>query len=167
MLHFEQVSSHFKHCCLNLHVSLDSQPQPAAKCAFGKPFEFNKSKTFTPIKNENFNTFYGDGEFLIGTVGFDTITVAGLTAKNQTIGLVDSAAWLGDGTSSGLLGFAYPALTSVYSGSDPNSDSTSNLLEYDPFFYTAVKQGRSQPCQLPFEFQWDSLLIVLQIFPWL
>lgn len=35
----------------------------------------------------NFNIEYGDGEFLTGTVGFDTVSVAGLTVIGQEIGI--------------------------------------------------------------------------------
>lgn len=123
-----------------------SYPEPTAQCGFGPTFDFKKSKTFAAIKNENFNISYGDGEFLTGSVGSETITIGGLTAKKQTMGLVNFAAWNGDGINSGLLGLAYPSLTSVYNGSDPNADSRASSLPYDPFFYTAVKQGTTRPC---------------------
>jgi hypothetical protein len=125
--------------------NLTSYPEPPAECAFGPTFDPKKSKTFVPIKNENFNISYGDGEFLTGSVGSETITVGGLTATKQTMGVVNFAAWNGDGVNSGLFGLAYPSLTSVYNGSNPNADSRSNILQYDPFFYTAVKQGKSRP----------------------
>jgi hypothetical protein len=57
---------------------------------------------------------------------------------------------IGDGVSSGLIGLAYPGLTSVFNGTDPDDDSLSNLDEYDPFFFTAVKEGAvSEPRKLP------------------
>lgn len=37
------------------------------------------------------------------------MTVAGITVKTE-VALVTSAAWEGDGVTSGLIGFAYPAL---------------------------------------------------------
>lgn len=51
----------------------------------------------------------GDGEFLSGIFGYENTTLAGLTV-NQTIALVNYAAWFGDTVTSGLLGLAYPAL---------------------------------------------------------
>lgn len=53
-------------------------------------------------------------------VGFDTVTVGGLTVTKQEIGVVNKAAWLGDGINTGLFGLAYPGLTSVYNGSNPD-----------------------------------------------
>lgn len=41
---------------------------------------------------------------------------------NQTVSIVDRAAWLGDGQTSGLIGLAYPDLTAVYPGTDPPQD---------------------------------------------
>jgi hypothetical protein len=58
-----------------------------------------------------FNVQYGSGEFLSGPVGFDNITIGGLQVSQQEIGVPDAAAFLGDGISSGVIGFAYPRLT--------------------------------------------------------
>ena len=93
-----------------------------------------------PLPDTNFNITYGDHEFLTGTAGFDTVTIAGLTVKHQEIALVTKAAWLGDKVSTGLIGLAYPTLTSVYNGTDPNLDSRNNSLPYNPFFFSAVQQ---------------------------
>lgn len=59
--------------------------------------------------------------------------------KHQVIGVVSSAAWVGDGINSGLLGLAYPELTSVTNAGES--------MKYDPFFFSAVKQKKfSHPC---------------------
>ncbi|EIN11164.1 acid protease [Punctularia strigosozonata HHB-11173 SS5] len=122
---------------------LSDTPQPAADCAFGTPgFDPSKSKTFVSYPDKNFNITYGDNEFLNGPVGFDTVTVGGLTVTKQEIGVVTAAAWDGDGVNTGLIGLAYPGITSVYNGSNPDDDSSSNFVPYDPFFFTAVKERK-------------------------
>jgi hypothetical protein len=71
--------------------------------------------------------------------------VAGLTVKAQEIGVVDKAAFNGDGVSSGLIGLAYPGLTSVYNSS---AGASSTLQEkYLPFFFNAVSQKKVDPRQ--------------------
>lgn len=80
-----------------------SYPEPQSVCAFGPAFVQSESKTFVADPNKNFNISYGDGEFLTGTVGFDTVTVGGLTATKQEIGIVTNAAWEGDTVNSGSL----------------------------------------------------------------
>lgn len=82
--------------------------EPESYCDFGPPYTVEKS--FTTIKNEEFNIGYGDGEFLQGIMGTETVTLAGITVKNQTIALANYAGWDGDNTTSGLTGFAYPAM---------------------------------------------------------
>lgn len=79
--------------------------EPVSECAFGTAgFDTTKSSTYTPDPNKNFNISYGDGEFLTGVVGFDTVTVGGLTVKKQEIGLVTNAAWEGnDETSTSIV----------------------------------------------------------------
>ncbi|KAJ3540372.1 hypothetical protein NM688_g6233 [Phlebia brevispora] len=121
--------------------SLDSTPIPAADCFFGSAgFDPSTSKSFVSFPDTNFNISYGDGEFLTGAVGFDTVTIGGLTVTHQEIGLVTHAAWEGDTVSSGLIGLAYPGLTSVYNGSNPDLDGANNSLLYNPFFFSAVQE---------------------------
>lgn len=69
-------------------------------------------------------------------MGYAPITVAGLTVPKQEVALVNYAAWAGDTYSSGLLGLAYPAVTSAYKRSNPNVS-----VSYDPIFITMAKQG--------------------------
>jgi hypothetical protein len=75
------------------------------------------------------------------------MTIAGLTVKNQEFGIANAAAWSGDGVTSGLVGFAYPELTSVYNTSNPAKDSAANAAPYNPFFFTAVQQKKVKPCK--------------------
>jgi hypothetical protein len=87
-----------------------------ASCEFG-PY-YTKTSSFTEIAGEEFSIEYGDGEYLTGIMGTESVTVAGLKVE-QEIALVTSAAWEGDGTTSGLIGFAYPALQVFNSTSIP------------------------------------------------
>ena len=97
------VETGFK--CVDIETS---DPLPESDCEFGPTY--NVTDTFKQIPNENFNITYGDGEFLTGIVGTEEVTLAGLNVK-QEVALVNYAAWEGDGTTSGLIGLAYPALS--------------------------------------------------------
>ncbi|KAF8188903.1 acid protease [Mycena galopus ATCC 62051] len=122
---------------------LDENPVPESTCAFGTPgFDIAASKTFQPFPNVSFNITYGDGEFLSGPVGFDTVSIGGLSVTHQEIGVPNLAAWEGDGFNTGLAGFAFPGLTSVYNTTDPTKASAENQLPYSPFFLTAVKEKK-------------------------
>ena len=90
--------------CVNVTNDADL---PEADCVFGPAYTVDN--TFTQIPDENFNITYGSGEFLTGIVGHEQVTIAGLTV-NQQVALVNLAAWEGDNVTSGLTGFAYPAL---------------------------------------------------------
>lgn len=80
---------------------------PEDECYFGPPYTIES--TFQQIPNQNFNITYGDGEYLNGIMGHEQVTIAGLTVR-QEVGVVNLAAWEGDNVTSGLTGFAYPAL---------------------------------------------------------
>lgn len=120
--------------------NLTGYPEPPSTCAFGSSgYEPKKSKTYLPYPDHNFNIGYEDGEFLTGTVGFETINVGGLVVPKQEFGVVNAAAWEGDGINSGLIGLCFPNITSVYTGTDPDADSNANNEPYNPFFFNAVK----------------------------
>ncbi|KAF8183823.1 acid protease [Mycena galopus ATCC 62051] len=126
--------------CLNL----TGFPESTRTCAFGSDgFDTSASSTFKTFPNATFKISYGSGtgQFLSGPVGFDTVSVGCLSITQQEIGTPDRAAWDGDGVNSGLLGLGFSSLTSVYNTSDFTKTSNKNHIPYDPFFFTAVKQG--------------------------
>ncbi|KJX97658.1 hypothetical protein TI39_contig475g00016 [Zymoseptoria brevis] len=102
-----------------------------ATCEFGPLYNRSRSTTYRPITNQNFNISYADGEYLYGSLGTETMEMAGIVVTNQTFATVDVAAWYGDLTSSGLFGFAYRSLTSAYRGA--TGKNTGRVL-YNPIF---------------------------------
>ena len=113
-----------------------------AECAFGSPYV--ETPTFTKIPDQNLNVSYGDGELLTGSMGLEEVGVAGITVLKQEVGVVDYAAWTGDGESSGILGLAYPGLTSAWEGSEQDSSEDSVQEEYEPIFMSMISQGLIQ-----------------------
>ena len=126
--------------CVNVTTSA---PEPESACLFGSTY--NISSTFTEIPNENFNITYADGEFLTGIFGYEHVTVAGITVANQQVAVVDYGAWFGDGISSGLIGFAFPAITSAYAGDNPTLDSAATQIIYNPVFSNMYTEGNVAP----------------------
>lgn len=118
-------------------------PLPEPQCKFGTPY--TSSPTFKQIPGENFDIGYGDGEALTGIVGTEDITLAGITVTSQEVGIVNYAAWNGDGSSSGLIGLAYPSLTSAFNGSNPSYNTRAGALEYSPLFTSMYTQGKIAP----------------------
>lgn len=116
---------------------------PESACEFGPPYTI--SSTFEQVQGENFNISYSDGETLTGIVGTEHVTLGGITVKNQEVGLVNYAAWTGDASSSGLIGLAFPNITSVFSGSDPALDNDSKAVAYSPLFTSMYTQGLVAP----------------------
>ncbi|USW47283.1 Putative aspartic peptidase A1 family, aspartic peptidase, active [Septoria linicola] len=109
-------------------------------CEFGSPYDPSLSVSFTTVPNQNFNISYADGEYLNGGLGLDTFSMAGIEVPKQQFGVVDIAAWYGDGISSGLIGFAYRTLTSAYAGTDPRADVRGRPIPYTPLFVNMYEQ---------------------------
>ena len=97
------------------------------------------------VSNEHINIPYGSGEVVAGVLGYEDVTVAGVTVDHQEIGLVQEAYFIGDGVTSGILGFAYSALTSAYKGKDLGGYAPANLVHYTNFIGNVVKQGKIDP----------------------
>ncbi|KAJ9620169.1 hypothetical protein H2203_007934 [Taxawa tesnikishii (nom. ined.)] len=104
-------------------------------CYFGPPYI--PSPTFQQIPSQNFNISYADGEFLTGIMGYENMTFATIKVPQQEMAVVDYAAWIGDGVSSGLVGLAYPFLTNAYPGNDPTAD---DVRPHGPLFSLALSR---------------------------
>ena len=112
--------------------------QGQGECAFGP--QYVKSSTFIEIPDQNFNVSYGDGEFLRGIMGLEEVCLSNLTVASQEVGAVDYAAWNGDGQSSGILGLAFPSLTSAWGGDEQDAGEDSESEEYQPLFMNMMAQ---------------------------
>ena len=113
-------------------------------CSFGELW--TPDTTFEAIPNLNFNISYGDGEFLTGIMANESVTLGGLTVTDQEVAIATMAAWNGDGISSGLVGLAFPAITSAFQGTDPTLDDPPvNQVEYLPVFTNMYRNGLVLP----------------------
>ncbi|KIW04644.1 uncharacterized protein PV09_04389 [Verruconis gallopava] len=110
------------------------QTQSASQCGFGPGY----SGQISTISGEQFNISYGDGEFVTGEMGTVDVSIGGLTVPNQEVALGTSAYWQGGGVASGLVGMAYPSITSAF-------DSSGQRTPYDPFFTSAYKENLTAP----------------------
>lgn len=90
--------------CIDLSTSKQTT---ASACEFGPTYTVDSG--FKKISGETFEIKYGDGEYLYGYMGTETVTLADVTVDTE-VAVVTEAAWEGDGTTSGLTGLAYPAL---------------------------------------------------------
>ncbi|KAL0954964.1 hypothetical protein HGRIS_003894 [Hohenbuehelia grisea] len=92
-----------------------------------------QSPTFVSISDNatTFNASYADGTVVSGFVARESVTLANITAVNQTFGVItDSNVTLTDQVS-GILGLGFPRLSSI------NSTATNST----PFFVGLAQQG--------------------------
>jgi hypothetical protein len=129
------VTSGFK--CLNKSNKRDIA---VAKCKFGKPY--SKSSSFSQVTGQVFNTSYADRSFVSGIMGTEKVTIGNITIAKQPMGFVDTAAWEGDGVSSGLMGLAFPSITNAY---PKGSDRKSLNIPYPPIFTNMHRQKLIAP----------------------
>lgn len=94
---------------------------PDNLCGFNGP-RIKPSTSFHEIPNHHTNMSFGSGERIIASVGFENISFGGFEVPKQEIALAKLASPGYDGSASGLLGLAYPAMTNIYPGDDPSTD---------------------------------------------
>lgn len=98
------------------------------QCGFGLPYV--PSAAFRTIQDQAFNINYADGEKLSGSFGVEQMGVGGGLVFSQAIGVVDTASWIGDGRSSGLVGLGLSHPNFRYVGTGPRESTD----QYGPFF---------------------------------
>ncbi|KAJ5727030.1 hypothetical protein N7493_006057 [Penicillium malachiteum] len=102
---------------------------------------YNQSSTYHVIKNQTFGVQYGNG-IASGVMAYEDVTLAGITVPGQIVGIADHSTPMGDGVNSGVLGLAYPSLTSAHPGN--HTDNTTFFFDrevYSPLFSTMYEQG--------------------------
>ncbi|KAK4507681.1 hypothetical protein PRZ48_001416 [Zasmidium cellare] len=114
------------------HDPIDDASIDEELCEFGPLYNSNQSTTFVPIENQEFDISYASGEYLTGDLAYESFRMAGIDVPNQQFGIIDTAAWYGDGISSGLVGFAYSSLTSAFAETETGSKGPAVL--YNPLF---------------------------------
>ena len=72
-------------------------------------YDPSKSKTFTKMPGASFAVHYGDGSFVSGPVGQDSVSIGGANVPSQAIGLPDKIAsdFVEDVHRAGLLGLGF------------------------------------------------------------
>ncbi|KAM0352898.1 hypothetical protein ACHAPU_001781 [Fusarium lateritium] len=115
-----------------------------ASCNFGQPHIPSFHQDTSGI---HFHRRYGSGEDVSGPMGTSDIACGGVSVTEQQVGLANRAYWHGDNVTVGILGLAYPSLTSGYLGdpSDPTDDSEWNNYPYTPWLTNAISQGLIDP----------------------
>lgn len=115
------------------------------ECYFGPLYDSTESSTYEDYPDRSMNLSYAGGETLNGLMGRENFTMAGITVPSQEFGMVNYAAWYGDGVSSGLIGFAYRTLTSMYVGENPKAAVGGRALKYNPFFDNIYRSNTTDP----------------------
>lgn len=124
--------------------STDGSELPEASCLYGNA-TYTPTDTYSEISNQNFGVKYGAG-IAQGNMGFEEVTLAGMTVRNQEVGFANKTTPLGDGVSCGLVGLAYPGLTSAHPGNDTdNTTLVYNRLPYTPLLFNMAQQGVIDP----------------------
>ncbi|EFY92248.1 aspartic-type endopeptidase, putative [Metarhizium acridum CQMa 102] len=120
----------------------DGTKHNQAACAFGNPHvrEFQNG----PIDGLHFYLKYGSGEKVFGPMGYADISCGGVSVPRQQAGLANYTYWHGNNLTVGILGLAYPSITSAFYG-EIGKEAAWNAIQYVPFLTNAIMQGSIDP----------------------
>ncbi|KAH7160628.1 aspartic peptidase domain-containing protein [Dactylonectria macrodidyma] len=111
-------------------------------CAFGEPYidEFKHGE----VEGVHFYLSYASGEEVSGPMGRSDLLCGGLFVSEQQVGLANKTYWHGNNVTVGILGLAYPSITSAYYG-QVGEEQPWLMIPYTPFLTRAISQGTIEP----------------------
>ncbi|KAJ5368259.1 uncharacterized protein N7496_008019 [Penicillium cataractarum] len=117
---------------------------PQADCLYSNK-TYHTSSTYRPVQNEMFGIQYGAG-LASGILAYEDVKVGGIAVQSQKIGIANISNPMGDGVNSGLLGLAYPSITSAHPANHTSNETYwFDRLPYNPLLYTMHKKGIVEP----------------------
>lgn len=120
----------------------DNNPADPSVCAFGTtpaPEGFSRGDNGMHLSLE-----YKSKETISGPMGLSDLSCGGAKVSEQQVALANRTRWQGDNVTVGVLGLAYPALTSAYYGRQ-GDEAGWNAASYSPFMTNAIAQGSVDP----------------------
>lgn len=117
---------------------------PQSECGYSNK-TYHKSRTYRHVPGEMFGIEYGAG-LSSGEMAYEDVSLNGITVQRQKVGIAHSSTPMGDGVNSGLLGLAYPSITSAHPANHTdNSTYWYDRLPYNPLMYTMHQQTSIDP----------------------
>lgn len=102
---------------------------------------YTQTSTYRSIPDQIFGVQYGNG-IASGVMAHEDVTLAGITVPGQTVGIATRSNPMGDTTNSGVLGLAYPSLTSAHAKNQTNNETYWYHREtYTPLLNSMYEQG--------------------------
>jgi hypothetical protein len=77
-------------------------------------------------------------------MGYVDIACGGISVSGQQAGLANYTYWHGNNLTVGILGLAYPSITSAFYG-EIGQEAAWNAIQYTPFLTKAIMQGSIDP----------------------
>jgi hypothetical protein len=116
-------------------------------------FDPSSSSSFNELTDKSWETVYQDRSRASGDCGSDNLTIGGLTIENQTVQLASELSYqFAQGTGDGLLGLAFPSISTVKTNKSPDPADTPVI--------NMIKQGdipeEAELFTSAFYSQWDA-----------
>ncbi|OQE25328.1 hypothetical protein PENSTE_c006G03810 [Penicillium steckii] len=125
--------------------STENMVIPQDECLYSNK-TYHKSRSHRHVPGEMFGIEYGAG-IASGEMAYEDVSLNGLSVKGQKVAIANVSTPMGDkGVNSGLLGLAYPALSSAHPANHTNNETYwYDRMAYDPVLFTMQQNGLIDP----------------------
>lgn len=127
--------------CIN---GTDNQIIPRQDCLYSNK-TYRASSTYREVPGEMFGIQYGAG-LASGAMAYEKVTLGNITADHQKIGVANVSNPMGDEVNSGLLGLAYPSLSSAHPANHSSNETYwFDRRVYNPLLFTMHQNRQMDP----------------------
>lgn len=127
---------------------LDETGSEVEQATCGFPVLYEGTFSGGTVADEYFSILYGNGQFVYGPYGFESVSLGGITVPHQQIALPSEGyIQVSSGDYAGLLGLAYPAMVPARRGEKPRPavGNTDPFGEHDTWFFSAIRMNLTEP----------------------
>lgn len=129
-------------------LCLDETGAEVDQSTCGFPVLYEGTFSGGTVPDEYFSIVYGNGQFVYGPYGFESVSLGGITVPDQQIALPSEGyIQVSSGDYAGLLGLAYPAMVPARRGEKPRPavGNTDPFAEHDTWLFSAIKRNLTEP----------------------
>ncbi|KAL6799892.1 aspartic peptidase domain-containing protein [Trichoderma sp. SZMC 28012] len=130
-------------------VSANLTVQSSSVCNFTTTFKGTYSGG--EIRDQHLDVRYGSGQIVAGSLGYESVSVAGITIPDQEISIANLINFGAQGEVEGLIGLSYPLLTSAFPGAFAGNETSltpdvaNATLPYNSFLANVFGKNLTAP----------------------
>ncbi|KAH9223954.1 aspartic peptidase domain-containing protein, partial [Leptodontidium sp. 2 PMI_412] len=122
---------------------VDSQEKAKQQSTCKIPTLYTQPSSAEVVPGVMLSQGYASGEFVVGPMVLETVSIGGITVQKSQVGAVTTAFWNGDGVNGGLLGLSGSFM--LIRNRTTAQDANRKQVVYDPVFQKMIQENVTKP----------------------